>query len=483
MRISHLVTHCAIPILIESLSLLHAGTVTNSSDDPTAGSGSLRAVLAAATNGETIDFAPALDGAQITLTNGELPIEGLAVTIDAGALASGVSISGNHVSRILAISMGSVVTLNHLTFLNGREEAGNAGAVQAQGGQLTMTRCVIKGSYALYNGGGLYLGNGVVANLNRCQFTGNQGFYSGGGIYIIGTSAVTITNSVISGNRSISGGGIFALNASPTLINSTVQGNSGEGVRGESSSSNTITIRNSILWGNQTGSGSVSQQQLRTVAPATSNTNYSLVQGASATLDNLDGTPAGGNDPMFAVPGVSANAPTSVADSRLLTGSTSINAGSNAAISQPLDLAGLPRIQGGTVDLGAFEGGYGTFSTLYPTLLPTGDENLNGVSNYVEYALGVDPSGTGVFSALPTLSSSGGFKLLTTTQRINGLDVITSWATSTTMNALSWESMKQGMNYSVDSSALSAPGVQQLVFKLLDTDPARFYRQGFSTGN
>jgi hypothetical protein len=467
-------------------SMLQAGTVTTTNDDTTPGSGSLRAVLAAAVNGETIDFAPSLNGALITLTHGELPISGLEVTIDARSLPSGISISGNNASRILNISSGSNVTLNHLTFLNGREDAtspgssGNSGAIQANGGQLNMTRCVVKGSYAKFSGGGLYLGDGIVANLDRCTISGNWGGSFGGGIYMLGAPTITITNTEVSGNRSISGGGIFALSASPTLINSTIQGNSGEGLRGELSSS--LTVRNSIIWGNRTGSGSTALQQLRAGSPATANVDYSLVEGTAASLNNLNGTLTS-NNPRFVVSAVPANAPTSVADLRLLAGSPSINAGNNAAISQPLDLAGLPRIQDGTGDLGAFEGGYVTFSGLYPSLLPDGDENQNGVTNYVEYASGGDPSGNSIFSVLPTISSSSGFNLLTSNQRINGLDVKTRWFTSTAMDILSWQPLNQGVNYSLDSSAISAPGIQQVVFKILDTDPARFYRQGFSTAN
>ena len=46
-------------------------TVTNTNDS---GAGSLRAAIAAAANGDTIDFAPALNGQTITLTSGALTI-------------------------------------------------------------------------------------------------------------------------------------------------------------------------------------------------------------------------------------------------------------------------------------------------------------------------------------------------------------------------------------------------------------------------
>jgi hypothetical protein len=51
--------------------LLSTLTVTNNDDS---GPGSLRAAIAAASSGETINFAPSLDGQTITLTSGELDI-------------------------------------------------------------------------------------------------------------------------------------------------------------------------------------------------------------------------------------------------------------------------------------------------------------------------------------------------------------------------------------------------------------------------
>ncbi len=465
--------------VLGSASVLHAGTVTTPVDDLTPGSGSLRAVLAAATNGETIDFAPSLDGALITLVHGELAISGLKVTIDANSLPSGISISGDNTTRILNISSESNVTLSHLTLLDGKENIDSSGALQASGGQLNMTQCVIKDSYARRNGGGIFLLSGIVAKLDRCTISGNRSDDFGGGICLLGTAAVTITNTEITGNSSSNGGGIFVLSASPTLINTTIQGNFGEGIRAELSS--TVTIRNSIVWGNRIDSQTLELQQLRPGAAATFDVDYTLVEGSAATRNNLNGTLAA-NIPKFVTPAIPNLLPTSAADVRLLNGSTSINIGDNSVVSQALDLAGLPRIQG-FVDFGAFEGGYVTFSALHPALLPAGDENQNGISNYVEYALGVNPSGDSAFSAMPIISSGGGFEQLTTQQRINGLDVKTSWITSTTLNTLSWQPMKQDVNYSLESNIVSAPGIQQFIFKLLDTDPARFYRQGFSTGN
>src|SRR5262249_18377948 len=57
---------------MEDRTLLSTLMVTNNHDS---GPGSLRAEIAAASSGDTIKFAPQLDGQTITLTSGELAID------------------------------------------------------------------------------------------------------------------------------------------------------------------------------------------------------------------------------------------------------------------------------------------------------------------------------------------------------------------------------------------------------------------------
>jgi len=459
--------------------ILNAGilTVTNSSDS---GPGSLRNAIAVAVNGDSIGFDPTLDGGTITLTTGHLLISGLQLTIDATSLASGISISGNHASRVFAIISDSVVTLKHLTLRNGNESAGNGGALFAAGGQLVMTDCNVINSYARYNGGGAYIGNSIQATLDRCSFRGNKGDDFGGGIFFGGTAAVTVTNTLISGNRSLNGGGILNFGANPTLVNCTIQGNSGAGVRNETTSF--PTLRNTIIWGNRIGSGTINSQQIRENGTAISNVNYCLIEGRSATLQNL---PA--NDPKFITPILVPNpatfVPTAGGDLRVYTNSPVFDLGSNAANSTNLDLSGRTRVQNVTIDPGAYEGGYVSFPFLYPSLSPSGDENLNGLSNFFEYALGINPAGPNDPSALPQMTLNGGSAFLTSTRRINAIDVQSSWVTSTNLGPLSWQAMLPGTNYVVDSTTNLSPERQQVVFQLLGTDPSRFYRQGFEMSN
>src|SRR5258707_4658165 len=85
-------------------------TVRNNLDS---GAGSLRAEIAAAHSGDTIVFAPSLNGQTITLASGELLIK-KNLTV-AGPGAANLTISGNHASRVFELSKLDQVTLSGLT--------------------------------------------------------------------------------------------------------------------------------------------------------------------------------------------------------------------------------------------------------------------------------------------------------------------------------------------------------------------------------
>lgn len=176
-------------------------TVTSAVDGA---SGSLRAVLGSASNGDVIRFAPNLWRATLALTEGELDInasvriEGTGQTLDADGL-----------SRIMVLDQpGTSISLSGLTFADGSAP----------------------GDPARATAGGAILAEGVTVEICGSSFIGNQAVSAGpaaaganfvqfglGGAIAAIRSAVSITDSVFKGNRTAGGDNITDQQASSAL--------------------------------------------------------------------------------------------------------------------------------------------------------------------------------------------------------------------------------------------------------------------------
>ncbi len=200
-------------------------TVTNTND---AGAGSLRQAIAdanAAVGDDTIDFDGGLDGAVITLSNGQLTVTS-DIAFDASALPAGITVSGNDASRILAITPGfHVVSLTHITLRNGfAGNNTNGGAILLESGDLTLTDCTLRQNLAEDDGGAVYA-DGILTITNS-TISGNEAFGAGGGVVVAPFGEATISNSSILDNRALLGGGLYTEDqAVSTLTNVTVAGN------------------------------------------------------------------------------------------------------------------------------------------------------------------------------------------------------------------------------------------------------------------
>jgi hypothetical protein len=192
---------CAMTAATQSL---HASsiTVTTTADS---GAGSLRAAIAAASNGDTIQFAAALNGQSISLTSAQLAIDKHITISGPGPNQLAVTRSSG-TFRIFHVLPDHAVTMEGLTISNGK-------------GIL---------------GGGL-LNDHATLTLNNCAVQNNQARY-GGGVYndgLDGSATLNIFNTIVSGNladgsgSSAFGGGICNIDAGAnlTIMNSTVSGN------------------------------------------------------------------------------------------------------------------------------------------------------------------------------------------------------------------------------------------------------------------
>lgn len=213
----------------------------------------------------------------------------------------------------------------------------------------SITQTTFSGNSASARGGGMHNDASSSPSITNSTFTGNRANNDGGGMYNQFLSP-RITNTTFSGNRANLGGGIYNDASSPSITNTTFSGNSATNQGGGMYNINSANpnIRNSILWGNGTEIANSSNSN-----PVVS---YSIVQGGYAGTGNLDANPLFVNAASPAGPdGIHRTADDGL---RLQVGSPAINTGSNAAIPASIttDITGLvPRIQEGTVDLGAYE--------------------------------------------------------------------------------------------------------------------------------
>ena len=230
------------------------------------------------------------------------------------------------------------------------------------------------------------------------------------------------------------------------------------------------------MWNNMDGSG------IGTPSSSTSgtffNTSHCLIQGRNPGGNNLDGTnPA--NDPLFVKSIDPATAPTTGGDLRLLTDSPALNAGSNNANSEAFDLAGNPRLQNTTIDLGAFEGNFDmSFSLLHPDLNPDSDENSDGSSNLLDYLRGKDPTA----SFTPTPASDLPNNKWSFQYRNNDPLLTVELQKSTTLLPGSWLPLEENTDYTIETSSTNG-GQTTVTLNLLPsvTDtPGIFLRQKLS---
>jgi hypothetical protein len=230
--------------------------VTNTNDS---GPGSLRAALAVANDGDTID-ATGVSGT-ILLTRGELQISH-SVTIN-GPGAGTLAVNGNGTFRVFE-NFASDVTVSGITITNGFVLSFGGGISSDGGGTLTVTNSVISGNITGNpdlggsGGGGLYYAGGGTLTVANSVISGNGTYGIGGGMRVEDGVSVTITDSTISDNSVfivnvlfLGGGGISAGDALLIVMNSTISGNSaglGGGILTGGDAQ--LTVMNSTISGN-----------------------------------------------------------------------------------------------------------------------------------------------------------------------------------------------------------------------------------------
>ncbi|UCC29868.1 MAG: S8 family serine peptidase [Phycisphaerales bacterium] len=247
-------------------------------------------------------------------------------------------------------------TLTDCTFI-GNSATGSAhgwgGGLYITNGSPTLINCAFSSNSAIW--GGAMVVNGLSPTLVNCSLRGNTATWDGGGIYAGQSDTLALINCIFSGNWSGNyGGGVYNI-SSATVQNCTFAGNHAERRGGGmyNSDNASTTVANCILWGNTTE-----------YKPQIHGTNtivtYSDVQ--AGTGQPWFGTGCIDTDPLFVdADGVDNMFGTEDDNPRLNSGSPCIDTGDNTAAAATTDFDNNPRIMDGDadgtarVDMGAYE--------------------------------------------------------------------------------------------------------------------------------
>jgi len=353
----------------------------------------------------------------------------------------------------------------------------------------TVVNCSFTGNYGEV-GGGFYTCRESSPEITNCSFTGNLSSF-GGAMFNCISSSPKLTNCLLQGNKSsLYGGAIYNdLSTMPIYLNCTFSGNSADRTGGAiyNTRSSSPQFINCIVWNNDEN-GSVTSIGASVANDTDSFPTYvnSLIanSGGSASWDPLMGIDNGNNidaDPFFVSPTDPQMAPSTTGSQRLLAGSPALNAGLNDANPMDTDLAGISRIQDSTIDLGPFEGNFtARFATFHPGLEATDDTNDNGLSNYLDYALGADPLSLHDSQAGPNLQPAENVLYLTLNRRVDAEDAFVVWEGSYSLDPDSWFVLVEGVNYQIQSTSTDGPQETTILGLPYSPAPALFYRQVFS---
>ena len=411
--------------------------VTNTNER---GEGSLRQAIENANllgGSPTITFDPAVTGTiAFTSTNNQIDIFN-EMTIQ-GPGANVLSVSGGNLSRVFGINTNGTVNLFGLTIRDGRTFSGGGAGIRIDNGTVNVAACAIVSNDASLPGQGDQVGGGIynaggVLTVRDSTIANNVSSDSGGGIQSgtsqISFNTVTILNSTIANNRTSTtgyGGGVSTSYHSLQLTNCTVVGNSANYGGNLADSGGSITLGNTIVAG---GVLIGDNPSFPDISGNPTSQDYNLIE-------NVTGISIGGPG-AHNITGVSPNldalanngGPTQTMLPQ--TGSPVIDAGNPALAAQAgitTDQRGFPRVDGGSVEIGAVEK-----DVTAPEITVPSDITMEATGHLTPVTFTVSATDTVDGAITPTIDHASGsdFPVGDTTVTVTATDNVGNTATRT----------------------------------------------------
>ncbi|PKL66485.1 MAG: hypothetical protein CVV28_10815 [Methanobacteriales archaeon HGW-Methanobacteriales-1] len=228
-------------------------------------------------------------------------------------------IDGEQIRRIINISGTPTVNINNLTLKNGSSDYG--GAINNNGGTLSVSDSVVSSNTALYDGGGIANYEGTV-NVSGSTISGNTALYGSCGGIMNDGGTLTVSGSTISGNTAQFGGGIYNM-GTLTVSGSTISDNTasyGGGIRNDA----TMIVSDSVVSSNTAlydGGGIFNSYGAMTVSDSTISSNNAQYNGGGifnsyGTL-SVSGSTITGNIAQYNGGGIFTEGGTDLSDSNI----------------------------------------------------------------------------------------------------------------------------------------------------------------------
>ena len=169
--------------------------------------------------------------------------------------------------------------ISGLTITNAKIANGYGGGIFFDHCNPTIINCIVTNNSALH-GGGVYSNNSS-PQFKNCTISNNSSTGDGAGLELWWTNA-KLTNCIISNNQATgNGGGIdHYFDSNSILINCTIVNNSASSGGGIYCDNSELTIKNSILWANESNTG----KQLALVNNASVSVSYCDAQDGQAEI-------------------------------------------------------------------------------------------------------------------------------------------------------------------------------------------------------